>query len=156
MPISSSSDSKLKYSPPQIEVESVKCISCGFTEDCTPAYILRLRERYQGRWICGLCVEAVKYEVIKSNMTISTEEALNRHIHFCHKSRSAPPPCEETENSIISVMGRILRKSLDSPRRGLAIRSNSSGSLPIIGTLRDSSSSTLGPRSESCFSSLSS
>ncbi|KAJ4834713.1 hypothetical protein Tsubulata_007668, partial [Turnera subulata] len=75
----------------QIEVESVKCHSCGFTEECTPAYISRVRDRYQGRWICGLCVEAVKDEVLRSDRLISTEEALNRHVSFCNKFRSSSP-----------------------------------------------------------------
>ncbi|PON65998.1 hypothetical protein PanWU01x14_112250 [Parasponia andersonii] len=132
----------------QLEVECVKCHSCGFTEDCTPAYISRVRERYQGRWICGLCVEAVKDEVLRSDRFISTEEALNRHITFCKKFRSSSPPNEETEHPIFA-MGRILRRSLDSPR---AIRSNSSGSLE--GVKRVSGPSLV--RSGSCFSSLSS
>ncbi|KAK9210039.1 hypothetical protein WN944_002408 [Citrus x changshan-huyou] len=117
---------------PQVEVEAVKCDSCGFTEDCTPAYIVRVRDRYKGRWICGLCAEAVKDEVLRSDRLISTEEALDRHISFCKdfRSSSTPPTLSETEHPI-SVMGRILRRSLDShsPR---ALRSNSSGVLPHI------------------------
>nr|POE59533.1 hypothetical protein CFP56_43416 [Quercus suber] len=46
----------------QSEVEFVKCHCCGLTEECTLDYIARVRERYQGRWICGLCAEAVKDE----------------------------------------------------------------------------------------------
>ncbi|KAB2618294.1 hypothetical protein D8674_014163 [Pyrus ussuriensis x Pyrus communis] len=107
--------------PPPIEVECVKCASCGFTEDCTPAYISRVRDRYQGRWICGLCVEAVKDEVLRSDRHISTEEALNRHINFCKKFRSQ----KETEHPIFA-MGRVFRRSLDTPR---ALRSNSSTTL---------------------------
>ncbi|KAG8636062.1 uncharacterized protein LOC110604117 [Manihot esculenta] len=112
---------------PQVEVESIKCYSCGFREECTPAYISRVRERYHGRWICGLCIEAVKDEVLRSDRLISTEEALNRHISFCNKFRSCTPD-NQTEHPIV-VMGRILRRSLDSPR---AIRSNSSSVLPEV------------------------
>ncbi|XP_065851103.1 uncharacterized protein [Euphorbia lathyris] len=101
-------------------VESVKCHSCGFTEDCTAVYISHVRDRYQGRWICGLCVEAVKDEVLRSNTLISVEEALNRHISFFNKFKSSTPP-NETEHPI-SAIGRILRRRLDSPR---PIRSNS-------------------------------
>ncbi|KAF3439700.1 hypothetical protein FNV43_RR17978 [Rhamnella rubrinervis] len=133
---------------PQVEVECVKCDSCGFTEDCTPAYILRVRERYQGRWICGLCIEAVKDEVLRSDRLISTEEALNRHTSFCKNFRSSSFSNEEAEHPI-SAFGRILRRSLDSPR---AFRSNSSGSLGDVERVHGSSLL----RSGSCFSSLSS
>ncbi|GAV64783.1 DUF1677 domain-containing protein [Cephalotus follicularis] len=138
--------------PPPIEVESVKCASCGFTEDCTPAYILRVRERYQGRWICGLCVEAVNDEVLRSNRLISTEEALNRHITVCNKFRSPSRLTEETEHPI-SVMGRILMRSLDSPRR-TRLRSNSSSALQGIEGIKGIKRSSL-VRSESCFPALS-
>ncbi|XP_022756419.1 uncharacterized protein LOC111304162 [Durio zibethinus] len=130
-----------------VEIHCVKCESCGFTEECTPAYILRVRERYQGRWICGLCIEAVKDEALRSSTLISTEEALDRHISFCKKFR-ASSPLDETEHPI-SAMGRILRRSLDSPR---ALRYNSSSVLPGFEGVK-------GPsllRSESCFSALSS
>ncbi|KAF4363579.1 hypothetical protein CsatB_010582 [Cannabis sativa] len=132
----------------QLEVECVKCYSCGFTEECTPAYISRVRERYQGRWICGLCVEAVKDEVLRSDRLITTEEALNRHITFCKKFRSSNPHHKETEHPIFAI-GKILRRSLDSPR---ALRSNSSSSLETV--KRVSTPSLV--RSGSCFSSLSS
>ncbi|KAA8523337.1 hypothetical protein F0562_009760 [Nyssa sinensis] len=95
----------------QVEVEFVKCDSCGFTEEYTLAYISRIRESYNGRWICGLCVEAVKDEVLRSERLISTEEALNRHINFCTKFRSSSP----AEHPIFA-MARLLRRSLDSPR----------------------------------------
>ncbi|XP_039024136.1 uncharacterized protein LOC120156938 [Hibiscus syriacus] len=82
-------------------------------------------ERYQGRWICGLCVEAVKDEALRSVTHISTEEALERHISFCEKFR-AWNPSDKTEHPIFA-MGRILRRSLDSPR---ALRTKSSSVLP--------------------------
>ncbi|KAJ7955999.1 DUF1677 family protein [Quillaja saponaria] len=135
-----------KSNPPPIEVESVKCDSCGFTEECTPAYILRLRERYQGRWLCGLCIEAVKDEVLRSDRLISTEEALNRHISFCKNFRSSTP-VNETEHPIFA-MSRVIRRNLDTPRPH---RSNSSGALPSVDGVR---SKTL-VRTGSCFSSLS-
>uniref|UniRef100_A0A6N2LBU4 DUF1677 domain-containing protein n=1 Tax=Salix viminalis TaxID=40686 RepID=A0A6N2LBU4_SALVM len=135
-------------SGPQLEVESVKCHSCGFTEDCTPAQILRVRERYQGCWICGLCEEAVEDEVLRSDRLISTAEALNRHITFCREFRcSSSDPPNQTEHPIF-VMSRILRRSLDSPR---ALRSNSSSALPDVDKIDGSSL----VRSGSCFSALS-
>ncbi|KAG2717923.1 hypothetical protein I3760_03G196900 [Carya illinoinensis] len=132
--------------PPPMDVLSVKCDSCGFTEECTPAYILRVRERYQGRWICGLCVEAVKDEVLRSDMCISTEEALNRHITFYKQFRSSTS-LKEAEYPI-SAIGRILRRSLDSPG---PLRSSSSTDLSPVDGVRGSGL----VRSESCLPSLS-
>lgn len=126
----------------QVEVECVKCDSCGFTEECTPAYISRVRQRYQGRWLCGLCVEAVKHEVVRSDRVITTEEALDRHITFCREFRSSTV-LNKTEHPIFA-MGRLLRRSLDSPK---PLRSNSSGALGVRAPQLI--------RSESCFSSIS-
>ncbi|KAI5669591.1 hypothetical protein M9H77_19444 [Catharanthus roseus] len=106
------------------EVEFAKCDCCGLTEECTEAYIKRVRERFQGRWICGLCEEAVKDEVIrsKSERGISCigneeeeEEALNRHMSFCKKFRSSlrrPPP--DPTQQLISAVKQLLLRSLDS------------------------------------------
>lgn len=142
--------------PPSIflEVETATCESCGFTEECTRAYILKIRERYQGRWICGLCIEAVKDEVLRSSddRLISIDEALNRHISFCQKFRKSnntiPLNNHQTEHPI-AAMGRVLRKSLDSPRA--ALRPSASTS-----SLRRMETAVSGlVRSGSCFSSLS-
>ncbi|KAI6679750.1 hypothetical protein NL676_033631 [Syzygium grande] len=136
--------------PPLFEVETAKCVSCGFTEECTPAYILRIREQYQGRWICGLCIQAVKDEVLRADRLISTEEALNRHISFCNKFKSSNP-MKETEHPIFA-MGKLIRRSLDSPR---ALRSNSSTALQGIDAVGRITTPAL-LRSGSCFSSISS
>ncbi|TYI25258.1 hypothetical protein ES332_A05G037700v1 [Gossypium tomentosum] len=133
-----------KLSTP-LETHCVKCDSCGFTEECTVAYIMRVRERYQGRWICGLCIEVVKDEVLRSVTLISTEEALDRHISFCNKFR-AWSPSDETEHPIFA-MGRVLRRSLDSPR---PLRSKSSSVLPGLEEVKRPSLL----RSDSCFSAL--
>ncbi|XP_054790229.1 uncharacterized protein LOC129307649 [Prosopis cineraria] len=134
---------------PQVEVESVKCDSCGFSEDCTPAYISHVRQRFQGRWLCGLCVEAVKVEVLRSDRLITLDEALDRHIRICSQFRSSPGGLRETEHPIFA-MGRVLRRSLDSPRH---LRSNSSSfTLPVV---HDQARSSPLVRSESCFSSIS-
>ncbi|KAE8700350.1 hypothetical protein F3Y22_tig00110557pilonHSYRG00256 [Hibiscus syriacus] len=128
------------------ETHCVKCECCGFTEECTVAYVTRVRERYQGRWICGLCIEAVKDEALRSETLISAEEALERHIRFCEKFR-AWSPSDKTEDPIFAMV-RILRRSLDSPR---ALRTKSSSVLPgLEGVKRPHLL-----RSESCFSALS-
>ncbi|XP_043705223.1 uncharacterized protein LOC122655037 [Telopea speciosissima] len=110
-----SQSTTIKISSAQVEVEFVKCECCGLTEECTLDYISRVRERYQGRWICGLCAEAVKDEIFRSDRLINAEEALNRHMNFCKKFRYSNPPTNPTEH-LISAMKQIFRKSLDSPR----------------------------------------
>jgi len=106
--------------PPQsCEVECAACECCGLTEECTPAYIARVRERFCGRWICGLCGEAVKDERCRSDRLIGMEEALQAHMAFCMQFRANPAV------RLVGAMRQLLRKSLDSsslPRGGL--RSN--------------------------------
>ncbi|KAK9030938.1 hypothetical protein V6N11_032341 [Hibiscus sabdariffa] len=99
----------------QIDVEFAKCDCCGLTEECTPAYIETVRQRYQGKWICGLCAEAIKDEMIRTGRLISTEEAIVMHMNFCQKFASSGPPPDPTVH-LISAMRSILRKSLDSAR----------------------------------------
>nr|GMD92399.1 uncharacterized protein LOC109150660 [Ipomoea batatas] len=92
-----------------------RCECCGLTEECTEAYIAKVRERNQGRWICGLCAEAVKDEMLRSEKRIGREEALNRHITFCKKFRALKPPPSPTDE-LISAVKQLLLRSLDSPR----------------------------------------
>ncbi|KAL0311801.1 UNVERIFIED_CONTAM: hypothetical protein Sradi_5579400 [Sesamum radiatum] len=95
------------------DVAFAKCECCGLTEECTEEYIKRVRERYSRRWICGLCAEAVKDEMVRSEKRIGNEEALNQHMSFCNKLRR--PPKNPTEQLICAVKQLLLR-SLDSPR----------------------------------------
>ncbi|XP_021818777.1 uncharacterized protein LOC110760765 [Prunus avium] len=74
-------DQDLKSLPPISEVENAKCECCGMSEECTPEYIDRVRDKFLGKWICGLCSEAVKEEVEKNGG--DKEEALNTHISAC-------------------------------------------------------------------------
>ncbi|PKA49573.1 hypothetical protein AXF42_Ash004113 [Apostasia shenzhenica] len=94
------------------EVDSAKCECCGLTEDCTPAYIAGVRERHHGRWICGLCSEAVKDEIRRAGRLISTEEALDRHMSF---SRDFRRPIDSADY-LVAAMRQLLRRSLSSER----------------------------------------
>ncbi|MBA0695707.1 hypothetical protein Goari_002316 [Gossypium aridum] len=69
--------------PPISEVEDAKCECCGMSEECTPEYIDRVRNKYLGKWICGLCAEAVKEEKEKTGGKM--EEALSAHMNRCAK-----------------------------------------------------------------------
>ncbi|MFS7918795.1 hypothetical protein Hanom_Chr03g00205341 [Helianthus anomalus] len=64
------------------EVEFAEYDCCGLTDECTPAYMDRIRERYKGKWICGLRGEAVKEEIMRSGRLICIEEAMTRHMMF--------------------------------------------------------------------------
>ncbi|XP_076899939.1 uncharacterized protein LOC143553940 [Bidens hawaiensis] len=125
------------------ESEFAKCDCCGLTEECTPAYIQNIRERYNGNWMCGLCGEAVNDEIVRSERLITTEEAMTRHMNFCRKSTASDPPVNPTVD-LIAAMRQILRRSLDSPR---TLRSMPSSPLRSAGSVRIS-------RSESCISNL--
>ncbi|ESR63949.1 hypothetical protein CICLE_v10009620mg [Citrus x clementina] len=63
------------------EVEDAKCECCGMSEECTAEYINRVREKFSGKMICGLCSEAVNEEMEKNGG--KREEALNEHMSAC-------------------------------------------------------------------------
>ncbi|CAN6201353.1 unnamed protein product [Urochloa humidicola] len=65
------------------EVEEAKCECCGMSEEYTPAYVSGVRRRFAGRWVCGLCAEAVTEEAEKSGSTV--EEALKAHMGVCKR-----------------------------------------------------------------------
>uniref|UniRef100_A0A0D9VV53 DUF1677 family protein n=1 Tax=Leersia perrieri TaxID=77586 RepID=A0A0D9VV53_9ORYZ len=44
-------------------VVAAACECCGFTQECTAAYMAAVRARHGGRWICGLCGDAVGEEL---------------------------------------------------------------------------------------------
>lgn len=93
-----------------MEVEAAKCECCGFTEECTPAYIAAVRAEYLGRWVCGLCAEAVGDEIRRGG-TITTAEALDRHVAFAR----ATPRRASAEDDLVAAVARLLRRCLDSP-----------------------------------------
>ncbi|XP_057957756.1 uncharacterized protein LOC131150802 [Malania oleifera] len=137
-------ESQLSQHTPLSEDEFAKCHCCGLTEECTPEYIARVRERYQGRWICGLCAEAIEVEILRSEGMIGAEEALDRHINFCKQFESSSPPSRPTED-LISAVKQLLLRSLDSPR---AVRSTPSSPPAKVCDTRPLL------RSESCYSTL--
>ncbi|CAA7040054.1 unnamed protein product [Microthlaspi erraticum] len=75
-----------------MEIESVTCECCGLTEDCTQHYISKVKAKFAGKWLCGLCSEAVSDEVSRSRKKKTTvEEALNSHVSFCGSFSKANP-----------------------------------------------------------------
>ncbi|KAF8720268.1 hypothetical protein HU200_023925 [Digitaria exilis] len=78
-------------------VECAKCECCGLVEDCTRDYILGVRSAFGGRWLCGLCSEAVRDEAARTTTKTKTttaaagmEAALRDHMAFCDKCRRSP------------------------------------------------------------------
>jgi len=67
------------------EVEQAECQCCGLKEDCTSVYITEVEECYCGKWVCGLCSEAVKEKVGRNPSTVAMQEALNSHRDFCQE-----------------------------------------------------------------------
>ncbi|CAM0910324.1 unnamed protein product [Alopecurus aequalis] len=76
-------EAEVKLLHPVPEVEDAKCECCGMSEECTPDYIRGVRGRFSGRWVCGLCAEAVTEEAEKSGT--SREEALRVHTGVCKR-----------------------------------------------------------------------
>ncbi|PNY03869.1 hypothetical protein L195_g000279 [Trifolium pratense] len=52
------------------------------SEECTPEYIERIRNKFEGKFVCGLCSEAVKEELVK-NGGEKLDEALSTHMNAC-------------------------------------------------------------------------
>ncbi|XP_010267181.1 PREDICTED: uncharacterized protein LOC104604506 [Nelumbo nucifera] len=102
-----------KYHKESNEVESVKCECCGLIEDCTPDYMGRIRNLYCGKWVCGLCSEAVK-ERLKRAPGTAMEEAVSCHRDFCQKFSSTTIP--NPKLSLAWAMRDIAKRS--SLRRG--------------------------------------
>ncbi|KAK8930752.1 hypothetical protein KSP39_PZI016489 [Platanthera zijinensis] len=100
------------------EPNFASCECCGLLEECTPAYIVRVRDRYYGRWICGLCAEAVKDEIVRAGGRITGEEALARHLRFSSDFRFRDL-CQHQAKSaehLIAAMRQLLRRGLESTR----------------------------------------
>jgi hypothetical protein len=68
---------------PVPEVVEAKCECCGMSQECTPEYMRGVRGRFDGRWVCGLCAEAVTEEAEKSGVKL--EEALRTHMGVCKR-----------------------------------------------------------------------
>lgn len=78
------------------EVVDAKCECCGMVEECTPEYMEKVHSRFLGKWICGLCSEAVKEEMEKNGG--NKEEAMSSHMNTCVRfnklDRAYPVLCQ--------------------------------------------------------------
>lgn len=123
-----------KNLPAICEVEDAKCECCGMTEEYTLEYIHKVRDRFCGKWICGLCTEAVKEEMEKNGG--KREAALEAHMNACfrfNKFGRAYPVLSQAQ-----AMREMFKKSVSLDGRGF--RANSDKSVQKKGQIARSSS----------------
>ncbi|KAK1387817.1 putative bromodomain-containing protein-like [Heracleum sosnowskyi] len=99
-----------EYKEEEMETELAKCECCGFKEDCTQDYINEVKSEFRGKWLCGLCSEAVKDEVNKQNNisnALGLEDAIKAHLSFCRKFKANPAVL------VAEGMRQMLRKRSD-------------------------------------------
>ncbi|CAA7025947.1 unnamed protein product [Microthlaspi erraticum] len=122
------------------EVEDAKCECCGMSEECTPEYINRVRSKYSGKLICGLCSDAVEEEIEKmSNSEVVVEkrreEAVKIHMGACARfnklGRSYPVlyQAEAVKEMLKKRSKKIIRDTKSSEKGGLA---RSSSCMPAL------------------------
>ncbi|CAI9757624.1 unnamed protein product [Fraxinus pennsylvanica] len=129
---------ELQKLPPISEIEDVKCDSCGMSEECTPEYVGQVRDKFSGKWICGLCAEAVKEETEKNGG--NREEALNSHMHACARfnkfGRAYPILCQAEAMREILKKRQVRCKSMGAIDNGAATKKGgilrSSSCIPAI------------------------
>ncbi|XP_026451249.1 uncharacterized protein LOC113351492 [Papaver somniferum] len=68
----------------QEKEEIIQCECCEMMEECTVDYIERVKSCNCGKWVCGMCSEAVK-ERASRNFGSSMEEALSSHYEVYRK-----------------------------------------------------------------------
>ncbi|XP_040379846.1 uncharacterized protein LOC121054414 [Oryza brachyantha] len=103
---------------------AVRCACCSVTEECTAAYIRRVRAAHCGYWVCGLCAEAVSERLRRrapADGGATMEEALRSHMAVCRNFNSTT-----RLNPKLSLAGSMR----DIARRSFNRRTSSSSSSP--------------------------
>ncbi|CAH8363158.1 unnamed protein product [Eruca vesicaria subsp. sativa] len=122
------------------EVEDAKCECCGMSEECTPEYINRVRSKFSGKLICGLCAEAVEQEMEKMNNSSEVlvekrrEEAVHAHMSACSRfnrlGRSYPALYQaEAVKEILKKRSNKMVRDTKSEKGGLT---RSSSCMPAL------------------------
>lgn len=73
-----------------MDIELVKCESCGLKEECTKGYISQIKSNFEDTWLCGLCSEAVHEELRRGPSVCDLKGAMRAHMSFCQQSRVSP------------------------------------------------------------------
>lgn len=97
------------FLPKLMKVKQAECECCGLKEECTAGYINEVEDSFSGKWVCGLCSEAVKDKIKKvaPNGT-AMQEAVISHRDFCQKYNSTRL---NPKLSLTSAMREIARRS---------------------------------------------
>uniref|UniRef100_A0ACD5U0M9 Uncharacterized protein n=1 Tax=Avena sativa TaxID=4498 RepID=A0ACD5U0M9_AVESA len=97
------------------EARSVQCECCGIAQECTPTYIGRVRNHFHGKWVCGLCAEAVK-ERQQREPDLAVGSAVEAHAALCQRFNSTVRL--NPKLSLASSMRDIARKSCQNRATG--------------------------------------
>ncbi|XP_034696446.1 uncharacterized protein LOC117922418 [Vitis riparia] len=89
-------------------VEQSRCECCGFLEECTASYIQQVSDSHSGKWVCGICSEAVK-ERIKRVPRTAMEEALSSHKDLCERFNTTTR--QNPKLSLTMTMRELARRS---------------------------------------------
>lgn len=69
----------------------MRCACCDLKEECTQEYIKSVKDNFGGKWLCGLCSEAVGDELTRDRRgQEGVEEAIKAHMAFCRMTLSSP------------------------------------------------------------------
>ncbi|KAK8602502.1 hypothetical protein V6N13_057869 [Hibiscus sabdariffa] len=98
-------------------LKQAECECCGLKEDCTADYIRSVKGCHCGKWVCGLCSEAVKERLNggpAAAAAAAMEDAVTSHREFCQNfiitTRLNP------KLSLTCTMRDIAKRSHDSRR----------------------------------------
>ncbi|KAL6867732.1 hypothetical protein ACP4OV_015756 [Aristida adscensionis] len=95
------------------------CACCGLREECTPAYAAGVRARYGGRWLCGLCGDAVGEEAAAGGgSALELEAAIARHAAFCRALGGRTPAAAER---LIAAVRRLLRNGSGKEEKAVVV-----------------------------------
>ncbi|CAD6251340.1 unnamed protein product [Miscanthus lutarioriparius] len=102
------------------EVEDAECECCGMSEECTPSYIAAVRRRFSGRWVCGLCAEAVAEEAAKNGGDRGA--ALAAHMAVCRRFNGfgRTHPALFQADAVIDIVRKLSGSGPRSPTKSSA------------------------------------
>ncbi|KAL5558655.1 hypothetical protein UlMin_034866 [Ulmus minor] len=116
------------------QLKEAECECCGMKEDCTLAYFSQVQKSYLGKWVCGLCSEAVK-EIMTRTPKPNIQEAVASHKDFCQNynrtTRLNPKlsltcdmrniarrSCEKRNTKGLAITSKLARSTSCNPRIG--------------------------------------
>ncbi|KAE8688981.1 hypothetical protein F3Y22_tig00110945pilonHSYRG00044 [Hibiscus syriacus] len=111
--LQSSSSTSTVLEEDEVVVKQAECECCGLKEDFPADYIARVKGRHCGRWVCGLCSEAVK-ERLNGAPPAAMEDAVTSHMEFCQNFNSTTRL--NPKLSLSGAMRDIAKRSHDSRR----------------------------------------